>query len=138
VSCDWDVYCLDCESEHGFSNCNHEDKLMRELAKLGPRLKKLCELMPILDSLSDPPCSAYVCPRITLDADVIHPRRWLHAAWWIEHGGHRLVARDEYGRCDDECGEHFSCGECGSSKCCRRMKGHDGEHKDKRDDAKIG
>lgn len=134
MSCDWDVYCLDCKSEHGFYDCNHQDKLMRELAKLGPRIKKICELMVGpggLDDLGRPPLNLYCEPRIQLDDG---GRLRLAAKWWVEHGDHRLVARDEYGRCDDECGELFHCNSCGSSKCCQRMKGHDGDHKDKRDD----
>jgi len=131
MSCDWDVYCLDCKKEYGFYDANHQDKLMRELARLGPHIKKICELMPALVALGDPPHNLYCNPQIVLDDG---SRFRLTFGWWALHGDHRLVARDEYGRCDDECGEHFSCDSCGSSKCCRRAKGHDGDHKDKRDE----
>lgn len=130
MSCDWDVHCLDCESDHGFYDANHQDKLMRELAKLGPTIKKMCELMSVLDDLGRPPLNLYCEPRIQLDDG---GRLRLAARWWVEHGDHRLVARDEYGRCDDECGEFYNCDSCGTSKCCRRTKNHDGDHADKRD-----
>ena len=135
MSCDWDVYCLDCKKEHGFDDANHDDKLMRELSKIGPQLKKLCELMAPLVALRKPPLNLYVNPSIVLNSNSDSHAHPLIASWWIEHGDHRLIARDEYGRCDDECDFYFRCGECGSSKCCKRAKGHTGEHKDKRDDA---
>jgi hypothetical protein len=131
MSTDWDIYCLDCESEHGFDDANHQDKLMRELARLGPTIKTMCELMAPLDDLGRPPLNFYSEPRIQLDDG---GRLRFNTKWWVQHGDHKLVARDEYGHCDDECGEHYKCNSCGSWKTCRRTKNHDGDHAEKRDD----
>ena len=126
MSCDWDVYCLDCESSHGFQDTNHEDKLMRELCKIGPSLARLREIWKPIEKLRN-----YAEPLITLNSN-----RYGYALsleWWETHGNHRLVARDEYGRNDDECAEQFTCPKCKHSKWCRRSKGHKGQHNEERD-----
>jgi len=123
MSCYWDLRCLDCEVDHGFDNLNHEDKLMMSLAKIGPQL---ADLAPVLETLRD---AAYSDVRLFLrynDAPV-------DFAWFAKHGRHRLMAVDEYGRCRDECGEHYTYCECKHRRMCRRPKGHDGLHDENRE-----
>ena len=128
MSCDWDVYCKDCDSSHGFDDANHEDKLMHELAKLGPQLKRLCiEMIPIVALTKDRNLGLFVTPAIVLNPGTSHELS-LYEVWWAKHGDHKLVARDEYGRCDDECAESFFCKECNRSMWCVLSKNHDGPH----------
>jgi hypothetical protein len=134
MSTAWDVYCLDCKSDADFYDADRQHALMQALAKLGPQIKKICEAMAPLEALDKPPSSIYCNPRVVLNADS-PSRLWpLDTSWWIQHGDHRLVARDEYGRCDDECGEWYQCSECKTSKCCRRMKGHANGHGEMREE----
>jgi hypothetical protein len=132
MSCDYDVRCLDCGSNAGFDDTNHAIKEMRALAKMGAGLAVLARgILAFEKALADDP-ALYLEPQFKL-RDLSHGWR-LTPKWWAEHGDHHLVAVDEYGRCDDECAERFDCKECGYSKWCRRTSGHDGQHRDKRDD----
>jgi len=106
MSCDWDVWCLDCEDAHGFSDANHERALMVALATVGPQLAALAPTMRVLSGLP-----GYADPGLHLR----HDRFRVDFEWFEKHGAHRLIARDEYGHNDDECGIYFVC----SRKLCR-------------------
>ncbi len=125
MSCDWDVRCLDCNTDHGFSDANHQSDLMLVVAKMGPTLAAMA---PTIHALREASVSGV---ELLLGYD-----RWrVDFDWFAIHGHHRLTAVDEYGRCHDECGDYFSCGECKHQRKCRRAKGHAGGHADKRDPA---
>jgi len=51
-------------------------------------------------------------------------------SWFGKHGKHRL----EYGHLDDECGARFKCGHCFVDSYCKRARGHDGDHANRRDE----
>ena len=120
MSTDWDVYCLDCEEEAGFYDANHEIDLMREIVKHGPALAKACR---ILLELQPNLRSSY-----RLQVGYSEPRYKVDFKWWVEHGEHRLVARNEYGCCDGDCDEHYRCLGCESWLRCVLPKGHEGPH----------
>ena len=132
MSTEYDVRCLDCGCDHGFENSNHNDKEMRLLASMGPLLAKLCETMLVITDAVEETPSVYLEPQIRMKDG----GWYLNLRWWTEHGKHNLVMVDEYGRCDDECAQQFRCSECQTHKFCKRTRGHDGQHADKRDDAR--
>jgi hypothetical protein len=117
MSCDWDVYCLDCEAAHGFYDANHENELMRNLAKGGAAMKAAASAMlsiqrrPYDLNLFEVKCSGY-----NVDLE-----------WWAAHGEHKLCARDEYGAIDGQCYEMVTtCAKCKTRERCRLQTGHDG------------
>lgn len=126
MSCAWDLWCLDCEDGHGFDDSNHQDRLMVELAKLGPELAKFAPTFQKIREMPD----AYTEPQFFLQFE----RLRVNFEWFAEHGNHRLIARDEYGRNIDECTEQFACPVCKHAERCRRPRGHAGEHAKERDD----
>lgn len=128
MSCDYDVYCIDCDDAHGFRDANHEDRLMAGLCKLGPQIAAVAPLMRAIDAIEG---AIYIDAHLHLQ----HDRYPIDFAWFEVHGNHRLLVRDEYGRCTDECAEYYQCETCAHRKCCRRTKGHDGGHSDKRDES---
>src|SRR5688572_30523283 len=82
MSCDWDVFCADCEEHHGFSDANHAELDM-------------FDLIDNKDALA------------AFGRDFVHPRSmlfevkcswgWVNCEWFAKHAGHKLVARSEYG-----------------------------------------
>jgi hypothetical protein len=128
MSCDWDVYCLDCDSVAGIEDANREESLMRVLIK---HAKAIGGLLPLWDDNS-----TYQDVELRVgryDVELRVGRYDLDPKWFAEHASHRLIPRNEYGECSHDCGERFTCGECGALKTCRRTKGHDGGHSEKRD-----
>lgn len=123
MSTDWDVWCLDCEKAHGFYDANHMSDLMIGLAKLGPALGAFAKTMREIGSIQGSD------PSLPLQFD----RLRVNFEWFEVHGSHRLIARDEYGRCFDECGEHYSYCECKHQRRCRRPMKHEGLHAEERD-----
>ena len=116
MSTDWTVYCRECDSVLDITDANHEVELMRELVKSGPTLRRIATLARSLPKRVE----------LTLDADSGYG--WPTALEWFgDHGGHDLVARDEYGREDGQCGERVTC-VCGSRVACVLERGHEGEH----------
>jgi len=92
-----DVYCKDCDSSAGFESfesANRENKLMRELVKLGPQLKRLCvEMIPIVALVGDSRfCRLGILPTIVLSPGK-SSQMSLHETWWVRHGDHKLVVR---------------------------------------------
>lgn len=81
MSCDWDVYCRDCKSEHGFSDANHEDEFMFHLIKNAKAIAGLVELMK--------------SPTNEITLRFYHG--YIDPQWFRDHLGHDLVARSEYG-----------------------------------------
>jgi hypothetical protein len=57
----------------------------------------------------------------------------LSAEWFLEHRGHTLAVRSEYGYLLHDCSAQFTCGECKTAHICRRKKGHEGPHSTTRD-----
>jgi hypothetical protein len=93
VSRAWDVWCLDCNTGHGFDQANHEHAIMAGLAKSGPVLAPGGAVLRALEGLPGHPEV-----RLFLRGDWLE----LDLEWFELHGSHRLAARDEYGHFDEE------------------------------------
>ena len=131
MSCDWDVRCIDCGSDAGFDDANHALDEMRAFAKAGPELARLAKAwLDLEEAMKKTAAWSGFDGFITL-RDTSYGRR-LAPKWWAEHGSHRLVAVNEYGQCDDECGAWFKCGTCEHSMTCRLPTNHQGDHSEKR------
>lgn len=81
MSTDWDVYCRNCKSEHGFSDANHEEDLMFHLIKHSSVIASMISLVNN--------------PRYTITFRVYHGT--IDPQWFADHLGHDLVVRSEYG-----------------------------------------
>lgn len=124
----WYIHCLDCKDTQSFDDTNHASDMMKDLAKAGPDLKIAAEALARTDSL----------PNITFSLRIGRygglEKEQLNLSWFIKHGDHHLRAIDEYGRVDDECGKWIKCEGCGSSnERCKRLIGHEGDCKARRD-----
>ncbi len=115
MSCDWNVYCLNCREKHFFEDANHQDKLMWLLVRAAKEiagLKELCE---------------------NGDVRIETSFGGVDAEWFAKHAGHRLCPISEYGDLQLEqpctlCGkasrelrlvtfswEHLACPDCRAS-----------------------
>ena len=109
MSCDWNVYCVTCDSEHRFSDANHQEDLMRTLVRHAKAIGALKELMS--DGGWSIEFGTYYGP-----IDVV---------WFAEHSGHALTIRDEYGRKDNQCRDLVRCASCSSAHNCVLEAGHE-------------
>jgi hypothetical protein len=111
VSCDWDVFCLDCQERLGLSDFNHQIDAMRELITAAPLLAQMATTgLGVTAGWGDRP---------------------IDTSWFAKHHTHRLIPRSEYGDFDDDCGERFECA-MGGRHQCHLQKGHDGGHHERR------
>lgn len=125
MSTDWDVYCRTCNEEYGFGDANRRDAEMRALAK---HAAAIAAIGRILDEVGQE--SPVLAGALRLHTScIVYGDPPLNTSWFAKHAGHDLVARNEYGRCDDECGEWFDCAGCRHRAACSLPKGHAGEHK---------
>jgi hypothetical protein len=115
MSTDWDVYCLDCDESLGL---NGTKSSVLVLIGDGPSLSELFESFKNLPNL---------------DIEISVYGRQVSRSWFAQHGKHRLIAKDEYGHLDDECGARFQCGHCDAQSTCKRVRGHGGDHASRRD-----
>lgn len=114
----WEVYCLDCKDSHDLPYSNHQPEVARHVIKYA---KALSALAPIQDTLG----------RTGLSVGIEGNPVCLE--WLTKHADHRLVPRNEYGVCNDECGEYFDCRTCEHRQACHRKRGHEGPHSNKRE-----
>ena len=121
MSTDYGVYCIDCNDKYIIED-NHHIEFGRLLVRLAP---KLAAFYPTLNELRDGAFGSDVFLRV--------PYENIDLSYFAKHEGHNLIACNEYGECDDECAEYFRCSSCGDRKTCRRLKKHDGDHSEKRD-----
>lgn len=113
MSADWDVYCLDCEEGAGIENASCMAVEMMALCRKAAALAELMDLAEDIDGFELK----------------IAPYASVPVSWFLVHAKHRLVPRDEYGRCLDDCGESIRCDCCGSlGRRCRLPMGHEGPH----------
>lgn len=115
MSCDWDVYCVDCAQYLGVPDWNHADQSCVSLIALRDELATMHELALKLHPEFEVRVSWYGCKTIDL-------------LFFVEHRGHKLAPIDECGRLLDECSQTFYCVACGNGETCRLPAGHDGEH----------
>lgn len=125
MSTDWDLYCLDCKSDHGFYDANHEEKAVQRLVDLMPRFAAMPGLAALMKD-------AGFVPVGNGDGDGLYNHR-LSLRWVEEHCSHRVVARNEYGDFLEQCPETTAtCECCGQYFACRLLPGHEGPHLPKR------
>lgn len=108
MSCDWDVYCVDCKEESGIPDANHREELMDRLIAQREGLEKLGELVKEFDV------------ELKIDYQYVNPQ------WFTLHRGHKLRARNEYGEFGTPCGHRFLCRYGCGEVTCDRGEGHSG------------
>ncbi len=108
MSTDWNVKCLDCNTEHHFNGANHQDELMAQLCK---HANAIADIAPLL-----------------LNSDVTLETLWgqVDAAWFARHKGHTLAPINEYGDLLGQCAERIRCCEYGHVYRCKLASGHTG------------
>ena len=111
MSCHWGVYCIDCDKVAGI-RVNHGEELCQQLVHDAAHIAALAravEQVPCLD--------VNVMSTWGSDVDV---------EWFLEHEGHRLAARNEYGEFAGACSKRVDCLTCGASHSCTLPVGHEG------------
>jgi hypothetical protein len=114
MSCDWNAYCLDCESTLIFNDTNHMDMEVALLCKHASAIGALDPLMKAAPNNGS----------ILFSLD---PGGKIDTKWFAAHASHRLVPISEYGDFVDQCWEYVQCSG-GSSKRCTLTPDHEGEH----------
>lgn len=117
MSTDWDVHCLDCDVQCGIEN------------------GRCVEMVALARPESAVAIGALARLRGEVDVELKCDWKWVDVAWFETHATHRLIARNEYGECFDECAAYFRCDACGHQKKCHRPENHTGDHGERRDDA---
>lgn len=114
MSCSWDVYCVDCNENTYLENSNHREDFCTWLVANAVTLQSMVAMFRT-SPWSDAELKLdYI--RVPLD-------------FFEKHGGHRLLAQDEYGAFSGKCGVRFKCpGGCGHASPCALPKDHEGDH----------
>lgn len=93
---DWSIWCVDCSSEHGFNDANHQEELMHEIIGYREIIASMAPMMGNINGLR----FGFLDRSGYGDVD---------AGWFAKHAGHHLVARSEYGDISEE-----KCACCGA------------------------
>lgn len=115
MSCDWDVYCVDCKSHLGISDANHGLHYMETLVEMADAIAGIGRAM---DAMAGRGAS--------VDCDMSVGGYRFDQRWFAAHVGHKLAPIDEYGRLSTQCAKWVTCGECKSQHRCTRDDGHEG------------
>lgn len=108
MSCDWDVFCVECSERCGISDANHADNEIRDLISNA-------------QILSDLACTG-------LDVRVEVRGHYVDISFFHKHRGHRLAARSEYGEIDGLCIKKVKCcPNCCYEHRCKLNRDHPGE-----------
>lgn len=110
MSCDWDVYCVECEEELGISDANHKVETMRSIITN----RSTMEALAVMGEEAS----------VELKVDYLYVT---DLEFFLKHKGHRLAPRSEYGAIDGRCNERLKCGECETQHICKLESGHRGE-----------
>ncbi len=87
MSMNWDLYCKQCDSWHGFHDANHQDGKMLAIAKHAKAIAGLVDLMKE---------SEYLGISLPTGNGDLDPQ------WFADHLDHGIVPRNEYGQYLDE------------------------------------
>lgn len=109
----WDLHCRTCGETHDL-DWNNAGEQVQSLISLLPDLAKTDSVMMRLDE------------EYGWRFDLNFPFQLARFA--VHHNGHDLIARDEYGKFFDACGQRYSCPCCDHPSNCKLPHGHDGEH----------
>lgn len=116
MSAYWDVVCLDCDVGLGLHG-NHQDAQAADIARDANKLAAVGELVPDLIVHGD---DTYEFSDET-SRDARFP-----VAWFVQHRGHKIRARDEYGLIFNQCREDVQCDRCNHTRPCNLTSGHPG------------
>lgn len=108
MSCNWNVYCVDCSENAGMS-VNHGEATMRLLVDRRAVLELLGHTFTDGKSLG----SAW---DLTLMLDGVN----IDVSFFLRHREHNIRPRNEYGEFDAPCGGIFDCPFCGPVACGRK------------------
>lgn len=112
----WDVHCVDCDAGLGLHG-NHMEEAATNIARAAVDLATCGDLIPGLRI----PCETYNFWNNETGSGFA-------AAWFSEHRGHQIRARNEYGGYNEKCRKWFSCKYCSANVCCSLEENHDGDH----------
>lgn len=124
MSTDWNIYCVDCGETLKFNDANHIDKEMRVLCK---HAAAIAALAPMFQEMKEVAWNGMCLSLPYGSYGSVEPD------WFARHLGHRLRPINEYGYCDDECGEMVRRDRPEPSDgwdwepCCL-LDGHEGPH----------
>jgi len=121
MSTHWDVHCRTCDKGLGL-HLNHEEGTMRWLIANRETLAAFAENVK---PNSEP--GSWRDLMLSMGAGWSAPS--IDPKWFLEHRGHDLAPRDEYGGFSGQCGEYPACSGCGSRQRCALPIGHDAECK---------
>lgn len=114
----YDIYCRTCSVKGDVFHVNHGGKaiahLCHDLAHLTAMGKAYAQLSYEADlgGGSNSDNMVHLSPRLLEFA--------------VEHAGHDVAARDEYGGFFDRCAKRWQCGSCDSVHCCNKPPDHTG------------
>jgi hypothetical protein len=111
MSCDWNIFCLDCEETERFNDANHQVDLMRDIIKAAPGIAALAPYWKYLKNHD-----------VELNTHYGH----INVEFFAKHATHRLVPRSEYGEIDGTCAKDVRC-PCKRNHYCVLPKEHAGD-----------
>jgi hypothetical protein len=129
MSTDYDVYCRDCDARLGLNNVRQSEYLQALVSQAPVLARFAVQLRDLRAQLRSVPQNT-VEVTVTAGPVVDVP---FDVGWFLEHEGHALAVRDEYGILLDECGAYFRCPTCHVQERCRRPEKHEGAHRNQRD-----
>lgn len=116
----FDIYCRTCSVAGHVFHANHGGREITEICHDLPALKDMALEMRRLDSglrLGLPHGGWGNTNEITEEL--------LNFA--VDHAGHDVAARSEYGNFHDRCCKRWTCGTCDSSHACQLPPNHEGD-----------
>jgi|SRR5262245_9707713 len=110
MSCDYHVFCVDCQSRHDFNDANHREGLMRHFVT---HRDAIAAIAPLLAATNG-------------DLELKTYYGHVDASWFVAHAGHELRVIDEYGKIDGNCPRRVNCAHCKTERWCTLSFGHEG------------
>jgi hypothetical protein len=117
----WNLYCITCDT-NSFANWNYGETYLARLLKDEPAKRALVAVAEWRRSNSptrDVLCVEYAACGLESPYDI--------GNFLIDHYGHDVTIRNEYGAFSGRCSQYYKC-ICGSIKPCNLIPGHDGDH----------
>lgn len=115
MSCDWDVYCVDCDDWCGISDANHQVELVNKIVGARAGFEILAE-------------AGFLYTELKFEGEYIP-----NLAFFARHKGHTLRARNEYDEFDAPCPAKFFCSLCDAEVACERwehpLTGYSADHR---------
>lgn len=112
MSCEWEVWCLDCNEWLAGYGWNHQERECWSLIRMAPALADLALAAGVEKQ------HVYI-ETLNLKKIDVGP--------FANHKGHNLVPKNEYGQWADQCPERFKCS-AGCWHDCQLKVNHEGLH----------